>query len=321
MKTLASDFERPGRLRPTTPRLFTRKRRVVLFALFERGRPTHGLMRAFAFARILQAELHVMRVLCDLTRLDMQPHERDVRAATQSMGRTLRSIGSTRSWLRDLLGEDAARLTHVTAASGDFVERVAEQAKHDSVALIVTPAREASIGAAGTLLAYKCNIPVLVARAASRDETIVAATDLEVPGFPVLRAASAMGHRLQAPLITIHNVQPVSARFNAGATWRWAGQCVRTARRLHRPKLAEISANLHASAIAIVRRDTDPVAAILDEARTHNADLVVVGAKRRHWLGRSHAASVATQVVDRAHLSVLVTPIRGASSSGAAATR
>ena len=289
--------------------------RVVLLALFERGKPTVSLMRAFAFAGLKQAELHVLRVLPALTGLDQREHYRHDFAAGHSVDRTMRAIGSTRSWLRRVLGDHAAALTVVTAAHGDFPEQVAQQAKLSNAGLIVMPAREASIGAAATCVACKCESPVLVARAAMQAETIVAATDLEVPGYPVLRAASALGRQLDAPLVTLHNMQPLTARSGMEATGSWIGGSGLRLRRAREPELAEISAKLHAGALAVIRRESDPVAAILGEAHAHNADLVVVGARRRSWLDRIRFDSVATQVVDRAQRSVLITPVHAAAAN------
>lgn len=315
------DFARllPHRLRASgisAQRRSIRKPRVVLFALFERGRPTQCLLRAFTFAGLIGAELHVLRVLPELSRLD-RPSSRDEFAATQSADRAMRAVGSTRSWLRDVLGKDAAALTHITPAHGDFIEQVARHAKRVDAALIVTPAREASIGAAATSLACKCNAPVLVARAAKRDQTIVAATDLQSPGYPVLRMAVALGRQLKAPLVTLHNVEPVAAVFGMDANWFLAGLSVGAARRARAPELAEVSAKLHAGALAVVRREQDLVAAILNESRARDADIVVVGARRRSWLERLRVESVATQVVDRAQRSVLVTPLHGTCSFAA----
>ncbi|MBK8259309.1 MAG: universal stress protein [Polyangiaceae bacterium] len=48
---------------------------------------------------------------------------------------------------------------------------------------------------------------------------------------------------------------------------------------------------------------------VLGEAREHNADLVVVGTRKRTWFDRLVAGSVAEQIVNRAKRSVLVTPL------------
>lgn len=277
---------------------------VVLFALFERGRPTKSLKRALAFSRVLQAELHVLRVLPVLGRLDLEASRRENSSGT--MDRTLRAIGDTRSWLRQVLGQDEAAVTQVIAAPGDFLDQVAHQAKKVSAMFIVVPAREACIGATATSLACKANVPVLVARATAREDTIVAATDLETPDYPVLRIGAALGRKLDAPLVTFHNLMPRRSMF--GLHTSWSPDAPFTDGR-QSGRLAEISAKLHAQALAVVRRETDSAAAILGEAREREADLVVVGARRRRWLDRLQLESVAAQVVDRAAQSVLVTPV------------
>lgn len=64
---MACDDDQVGRVifgffRACTHQPSSNKSRIVLLALFERGRPTQSLMRAFAFARLASAELHVVRV-------------------------------------------------------------------------------------------------------------------------------------------------------------------------------------------------------------------------------------------------------------------
>ena len=64
---------------------------------------------------------------------------------------------------------------------------------------------------------------------------------------------------------------------------------------------------------SIVRKEFNPVEAILQEARVQDADLVVVGTRSKSWLARVLTGSVAARVVNRANRSVLVTPLELAS--------
>ncbi len=301
---------------PRTPRAAalvapTAVRPAVLFALFEEGRPTASLLRALALSRVLDAELHVMRVLPELARVNALFPQNNVMDAVRTVERTLQANRSTREWLASCLtlGDDEAAVERFSIAHGNFVEHVAGQAAELDAVLIIVPPREGRMGRTVTSLASTSGVPVLVAREATHDETIVAATDLESEGYPVLRRAAQLGQQLDAPVIALHNVNPVSFVGGIGDAWPMMvlpGGPVREARSA---RLSQISESLPVDASAVIRNEVNPVDAILGEARRHDADLVVVGTRRRSWFDRLVTGSVAAQVVNRAKRSVLVTPL------------
>ena len=300
---------------PRTPRTASRvastsARPVVLFALFAEGRPTASLLRALALSRVLGAELHVMRVLAEHTRVNAlfpQNHGIDARRTVE---RTLQENRTTREWIASCLGDDGTAVQRFAIAHGSFVDQVAGRAAHLEAVLIVVPPREGRMGSTVTSLASTSGVPVLLAREATHDETIIAATDLQSEGYPVLRRAAQLGQQLDAPVLAVHNVNPVSVVVRVDMAWPITvlqGDPVREARSA---RLSQIcSERLPVEASAVIRNEVNPVDAILGEARKHNADLVVVGTRRRGWFGRLLAGSVAAQVVNRAKRSVLVTPL------------
>ncbi|HEX5658601.1 MAG TPA: universal stress protein, partial [Polyangiales bacterium] len=73
--------------------------------------------------------------------------------------------------------------------------------------------------------------------------------------------------------------------------------------------LARALGELQLDESGVVSEDNDAARAILQEARARNADLVVVGLRRRSWLDRLLSPSVASAVVRGARRSVLVTPL------------
>ncbi|MEO8181498.1 MAG: universal stress protein [Deltaproteobacteria bacterium] len=79
-------------------------------------------------------------------------------------------------------------------------------------------------------------------------------------------------------------------------------------------RLRKACRQLPVPAQAVVRDEVSLADAILDEARVHDADLVVLGAQRRSWLERLFDGGVATRVVNRAQRSVLVTPMSESST-------
>lgn len=302
---------------PRTPRTLPlaaagAQRPVVLFALFEDGRPTASLLRAVALARVLDADLHVLRVLPELTRVNTLFPQNNVMDAVRTVERTLQTNRATRAWLRSCLHEEESDVEHFAVAHGGFVEKVAEHAAELDALLIVVPPREGRMGRTITSLASTSGVPVLVARAATKDETIVAATDLESEGYPVLRRAAQLGQQLDAPVIAVHNVNPMSVVVGIDMAWPVTVLPGDPTREARRARLMRATDKLPADARAVVRNEVNPVDAILAEARQHDADLVVVGTRKRGWFDRLVGGSVAAQVVNRAKRSVLVTPLNDA---------
>lgn len=304
---IARSSELPHSLRAAPRARATAARSAVLFALFEDGCPTVSLLRAASLARLLDADLHVMRVLPELTRVSTLFPQNNLVDAVRTVERALHANRTTRAWLRSCLGE--SNLARFTITHGGFVKQVVERAADLDAVLIVVPPREAQMGNTITSLACTSGVPVLVAREATKDETIVAATDLESDGYPVLRCAALLGQRLDAPVIAVHNVNPMSVVVGVDMTWPLTvlqGDPVRQARSA---RLLQAADKLPVDARAVVRNEVNPADAILAEAREHDADMVVVGTRKHGWLERLFGGSVAAQVVNRAKRSVLVTPL------------
>ncbi len=139
-------------------------------------------------------------------------------------------------------------------------------------------------------LASECGVPCLVARAPRGQRGVVVATSLEDERAPVVREASAWARVLGRPLTVLHN-QEVSMG-GAGRTGREEDQLEALAESL--------------GARAVLTRSLDPVAGILDVARTDDADLIVVGAS----LSRSDGARrVAPRISALAKRSVMIVPL------------
>lgn len=287
------------------------KRDTLLLALSHDGQPSSCLLRAHALALALDAELHILRVLPAPMHANTIFPQWNMLDAMRTIEHTLHSGRSTQSWLQRVLADEATRVETFVIAHGDYVEQVAARAAELAPKLIVMPAREERVGALVTSLVRATGTPVLVARDATHGESIVAATDLESVGYPVLRKAAELGRSLDAPLVAVHNLNPLAIVIGLELAWPIAvlpGDLddARSAR------LAELSSKLPGDAQAVVRQEVNPVDAILSEARERDADLVVVGTRQRGWFDRLICGSVAAQVVNRARRSVLVTPLSGA---------
>lgn len=279
----------------------------VLVALRESGSPSSCVLRARALALVMGAELEVVLVLPEQTRLNTLFPQHNLLDAMQSAELALQSSQTTRTWLRGLLGGDESAV-RFALVHGNFVAEAARYAQDIGAQLIVVPECEDSCGSVATALARAAQIPVLVARSGSGREAIVAATDLETEGYPVLRWAADLGRRLEAPVVVVHNVNPEATNEEKARPLQVFKNDTRGVALLH---LLETPAEDRSvdGLPSVLRADTDPVSAILSEAKAFDADMIVVGTREHGFLGRLFGVSVPAQVVDESSCSVFVLPI------------
>jgi nucleotide-binding universal stress UspA family protein len=223
--------------------------------------------------------------------------------------RALLDERATRAWLRDCCVEIDA-VEQVAVVEGPFEGETAAYAAGVGARWIVLAPRSGTTGRSVTQLAHSCQVPVLVARASGKPETIVAATDLRAPGHPVLKAAAEIGSCLKARVIALHNINPLLLSVGTGAGWPPIALLPADPSRAERSaRLARAAQRLGVAASAVVRDEPSVVDAILDEAKRQNADMVAVGTRERGGLSPLLLEGVSAQIVERATRSVLVTPI------------
>lgn len=281
--------------------------RRILLATPERHRSVTSLRRAIAHARRLEAEVHVVTVVPESGHVDPLFPQLHVLDAIRGVERARRAGQATRSWLDAVPDFDPAAV-HVHVRTGSFVDEVAELARELDVERVIMPPLATPFGATVTALARAAGVPVLVARAPTSHETIVAATDLEDPSYPVIRAAVALAAGLETPIVALHNAVPGRVSL-ASAAARASDRDSVTSGGEGRRQLERAAAWPELFAEAVVANDPSPVEAILREARARDADLVVVGSRPRSWLSRVFGSSVASDVVNLARRSVLVAPL------------
>lgn len=253
-----------------------------------------ALRRAHALSRAFGGELFVLRVLPDSARHDVLLPHLSLLHAMNDLTRTKRALDETHAQCESLApGLSSEQVLVRRGAHLHEAYRVASELK---ASLIVVPRQRGVSGRDVAWLASMADAPVLVARPSTRGDSIVAATDMRDPRYPVLHQAAAWSQRLEAPLVCVHNT--------AGAT---AGPATPARSAID---LLQVALRFGRDAESIVARRADPLEAILGEARTREADLVVVGVRPRTWLDIFSAQSLASRLVDRARRSVLVTPIR-----------
>jgi nucleotide-binding universal stress UspA family protein len=280
--------------------------RIVL-ALRAAERPSANLERALSIARALDARLHVLCILPGIARLRALFTSECV-AAARTVERTLEAHRSTRDWLRDFAAAGEV-VEHVAIVHGRFVEQAAAYAATVDSKLIIVPPRGRRYTRLVTSLAGAARVPVLVAHGHRGNPAIVAATDLQSQGYPVLREAAEFGQRFAARVVAVHNVEPVMPSV-ASTAWTLHQPPLRAARAARSEQLAQAAERLPVDARAVVLDEFSSAGAILAEVAARDADYVVVGTRRRKtWLDEFASGHVANEVIARAPCSVIVLPL------------
>jgi nucleotide-binding universal stress UspA family protein len=278
----------------------------VLLALTDGDRPTGVLQQCSALAQALEAELHVLQVLPPECHFLPVVPELDLVQATRRVERCLAAAREAKIWCDDVLPEPLSA-KRLRIRIGNFVEDAASRAAEMNAALIVLAPSTGWLGITATVLAQASSLPVLVARSSVSESTLLAATDLEDEDYWVLRKAVELGARLGAPVVAIHNVSCLAVAFShqlPGGARAPAGGAIES-RGL---RLVRATERFGAAMGTILATEVDPVDAILDQARVHDARLIVVGTRPRYRGDCFIARSVAAEVVNRSDCSVLVTP-------------
>lgn len=294
----------PG-TRPVRMHRSTAGARIVL-ALRAAERPSGNLERALSITRALGARLHVVCVLPDIARLRAL-FSSDCVTAARTVERTLEAHRATREWLRDWLAGSEV-IEHVAIVHGKFVEQAAAYAATIESKLIIVPPRERRYTRLVTSLASAAQLPVLVAHERQGKAAIVAATDLQTRGYPVLREAAEFGQKFDARLVAVHNVEP---EMPSVASTAWTiGPPLRAVRAARSELLGQAAERLPVDAEVVVLDEFSSAGAILAEAKARDADYVVVGTRRRKtWIDQFASGRVASEVIASAPCSVLVLPL------------
>ncbi|MDP2275607.1 MAG: universal stress protein [Archangium sp.] len=281
------------------------KRSRVLLALPAGVLSSVSLFRAMAFARLRDAELHVLRVLpVRPSSFPLFPQLNGV-MALENINRDHESVEATRAWLDDAAGETFA----LEVRSGSFVAETTKRAQELCAELVVMPPAEGRFGATATDLAQAAGVPVLVARPPMAEDVIIAASDLSDRQYPVLRQATELGAALEAPVVAMHNVVPVGVYATPELSWPLTLDVTESVAQAKHTELEQAALKLRGHAQAVVTTGVSCSEAILREARARDADLVVVGTREQSLLEWLFDGSVAARVVEASRRSVLVVPL------------
>lgn len=292
---------------PATPRrVASRKAGRVLLALGSERAPIRALREAHRFAGALGAELHVIRVVPATGKL-VSPSLNGLARALREAQRVIAAGRHTRK-LCDRVLSERVPIKHLCVRLGVFVDQVALRAAELGAMIIAVAPSHQRVGTAVLRLARQTACAVLVPRGHSSFVTLVAATDLLDADTPVLRHAAQLAMTLDATSIAVHSVvDAVDVAPPADLEER-------------RRTLERATRELEGRFESVVVRAPDAVQGILDQARSRNADLIVVGARperhptkhhRRRHRGRTalRAGSAAREASpSRVHLTSSATP-------------
>ena len=188
---------------------------------------------------------------------------------------------------------------------GDFLSVVAETARSLSPALVIIPEICGQTAPNVYDLVLECRAPVLLAREGGGADSIVAATNLEVPTFPVLRAGALLSWSLGARVVFVHNLTldtSLQPRTPAMLKQPLASILDRL------DDLSFIASSLRVDSDNIVTIRPSSSEALLSVVDRERADVVVVGARRR-TMSPLHRVPLAEEVIDAVSTSVLVVPL------------
>jgi nucleotide-binding universal stress UspA family protein len=274
----------------------------VLFAVAGNSRPNNSLQRAWRLSRALDAELHVLRVLPDLHRVEAFVRSGHTLYDSATLERFLEACRQLRDWCSEVGSDELLPPEHWQVRTGDFVEEVAIHVRMlDATWVVIAPQFE-RMGPLVTALARAAGVPVLLSRSPiAEGRTVVAATDLLNPRYPVLDQAAVFGQRLERPLVAVHNITP---RSRLVVRQRQTSPPIP-----HRDHLLRATRGFPVTVQSVVAREADPVKAILSQARGEQAGMIAVGTRAHSWLHRMTIGSVSERVVDEAQRSVLVIPL------------
>jgi nucleotide-binding universal stress UspA family protein len=254
----------------------------ILLATSSERPPRASLLQARELAEVTGAELQLLRVLS----------ERRLSSALGSesvLARFIEAAITTSHHCRDVLG-DSYDDDRLAIAIGSLRDGAATRAEELAAGLVVVPAGELP-GHEVTSLAQTTELPVLVLRPEQRDaSSILVATDLTRPDYPVLRSARALAVLRGARIVALHAARKQRLAAALGAQLQGASSAL----------------GLDGS---VLLPAPDTVGAILGEASRREVDLIVVGTHARPPLARVVRRSVAARLIDRARRSVWVQPL------------
>ncbi len=258
-------------------------------------KPLAAALRAEVYAQLLGADLFVLAVV-DVTN-----------QATKTVQPWFHFDRAQRFLKDSLPGLDER---HVLLRIGGFAELVTEVAIALDAALVVIPPAEKNPGKLANQIATTAEVMVMVARQPQFRNTVVAATDLSNPRYPVVSAADQLRDCLSAELVLIHNVVPAVFSGGLEAAWPLTGSPSAQTLSQVAVRLRNVASSCGACSEALVAVAWNTANEILRIAQERDADVVVIGTRRRTRWAQLLDKGVAVRVIRAAKQSVLIVPVK-----------
>jgi nucleotide-binding universal stress UspA family protein len=165
--------------------------------------------------------------------------------------------------------------------------------------------RRSVVGGTAEKLVRSSQIPVLIARPSPATASILAATDLSDPCFPVIAAGADYAERRGGQLSVLHCIEHDIVPLHPGISSSSFSPSVATLRTRGKAALARALAGLEVDADGVVE-DAPPRVAIVREAAERGCEMVVVGTSGRTGLMRLALGNLAESILRSAPCSTLV---------------
>jgi nucleotide-binding universal stress UspA family protein len=293
--------------------------KVVLAATDLSASADEALRQAHERALRARAKLLVCHVAPSLSRANVLfPHlQLDQEAARLELQQ--KALDALVERTRAVTGRAASEFEAVLE-DGTPYARIVEVAERSGAELIVVGERGSTglsrvlLGSVAERVVRYAHAPVLVARAAPRTGSVLAATDLSDSALPALAAAAREARREGVQVTALHCLEPIGVVAGAEYAVVWSAAAVpalaKQAREQAQQRLAQAVGQV---GLPCQQRVVDgaPAAAILTAAEELAAELIVVGTRGRTGLWRVLLGSVAEAVVRHAACSVLVVRLIG----------
>lgn len=202
----------------------------------------------------------------------------------------------------------AGRVRNVEVKRGTIQSAAISAGRERKPDLVVFAASPDS-GPAATAIAEALGVPVLVARTPN-DGGIIASTNLNDLRYPVLKGATEISADLGGAVTYFHNVSQMPISIDPMLAGMAAVDVAALAEESAASRQARLRTLAHqAGANAVMYRSSITSDAIVEVARRGEADLVIVGYRRRSWISRLFRGRLVEDVIARCRRSVLVLPI------------
>jgi nucleotide-binding universal stress UspA family protein len=261
-----------------------------------------AILQAHAWASIYGAELFACTILpTPFVRLE-SPLDRDPSWRAQVM---------LRQRLVDLTGRPPES-TIAVRRGAPFMQicGLAEELEADLIVVGSSRrngAHRSLLGGTAEKIVRCSRMPVLVARPSPVTASVLAATDLSDPCFPVIAAGADYAERRKGRFSVLHCIEheiilPISSTLPSGTTFSPSHASLTKCKQA----LTRAMAGLDVDGEGIVARASSAQTAIVREARARGCEVVVVGTSGRRGLMRLAFGNLAESIVRTGPCSILV---------------